>query len=370
MATRLLSYLLFAVGLLPYYLLPIWAGVFSESYQFGGSNLGLLLSADMVGGTIAAVSARYWISRTPWRPVLIAALLLGVASNLLCVLADGFGSLLFLRFLAGIAAGTFMAIVYAEFARAQNPDREFSIALALQVAFGAAAIWLAPQMGEAWGRAGSFAMVGLATMLPLILASACPEKPAAHNSSEEESGNATSVKTWFGLAAIGLIFTSLSCVWAGMERLATTRGVDAPVVTAVLSAALLFSFLGAAAPAFASSILPRKLQMRISYAALVLAIVVIGNDPSIWLFAAGLAVYNFFYSFVIPYQTAWVAETDAAGRNAVLVPVVQGIGVSVGPAIGGALLGSGNYAGVVYVSVAILIASLACAVIAGDPIDK
>ena len=136
---------------------------------------------------------------------------------------------------------------------------------------------------------------------------------------------------WLAIATICLFFAGLSCVWVAMERLSTAAGLDAPVVTAVLSAGLLFSFLGAAAPALTVSLANRRLQIYSSYAALSVAIVVIGNEPTVWLLAGGLAVYNFFYSFVIPFQTAWVAESDSSGRNAVLVPFAQGVGVSVGP---------------------------------------
>lgn len=38
--TRFVNYLLFSIGLLPYYLLPIWAGIFEDSFGFTGSQIG------------------------------------------------------------------------------------------------------------------------------------------------------------------------------------------------------------------------------------------------------------------------------------------------------------------------------------------
>jgi predicted MFS family arabinose efflux permease len=354
--------------LLPYYLLPIWAGIFDDNYGFDGSQIGLLLAADMAGGTVAAACARLWIARAPWRPVLFLSLLVCAAANLVCAVVDGFGGLLLLRTAAGLAAGTYMALVYADFAHADSPDREFSIALALQVAFGAAAIWCAPTVQADWGRAGTFVMVGLASLLPFALFTACPKRALASATNDDCKVPPLDWRTWLGLTTVGLFFIALSCVWVAMERLGTSGGFDAPVIARVLSAGLLFSFLGAAAPAVMSGLAPRRSQIYVSYAALAVAIILLGNEPTVWLLAGGLIVYNFFYSFVIPYQTAWVAETDVSGRTAVLVPVVQGIGVSVGPIIGGALLGDGNYGGVIVVSVTLLGASLFCAFLAGDPI--
>jgi len=131
--TRLLNYVLFAVGLLPYYLLPIWAGVFAEEFNFTGVRLGPLLAADMVGGTIAALLARYWISRAPWQSVLIWSLLVCAIANVSCAFSESFVTLLALRGVAGLSAGTFMAIVYADFAQSLNPDRDFSFAESITV---------------------------------------------------------------------------------------------------------------------------------------------------------------------------------------------------------------------------------------------
>ena len=353
---------------MPYYLLPIWAGVFAESYLFGGTEIGLLLAADMVGGTVAAAAARFWITRARWRSALLWSLLIAVMANLLCTVVDGFNGLLVLRSIAGLAAGSYMAIVYADFAHAKNADREFSIALALQVMLGAATIAIAPAVLENWGRAGTFVLVGLGSALPFLVIRAWPERAVPTTAESAPAIHKVTWRVWLGLATICLFLLSLTAVWVAVERLAIANGMDAPLVTLVLSTGLLFSFLGAAAPAVTSKLAPRRLQVNISYLVLIGAIFVLGNYPIVWLFAGGLALYNFFFSFVVPFQTAWVAESDDTGANAVLVPLAQGVGVSIGPALGGWLLGSGNTAGVMYVSIAILAAGYACAYVAGDPI--
>ncbi len=61
--TRILGYLLFAVGLLPFYLLPVWAGVLYEFYAFEPWQVGMLLAADTGGGTIASLRRKAAIRR-------------------------------------------------------------------------------------------------------------------------------------------------------------------------------------------------------------------------------------------------------------------------------------------------------------------
>lgn len=352
--------------MLPYYLLPIWASVFIDDFGFSGAQLGPLLAADMIGGTIAALIARRWITSADWPSVLRWTVSACVLANFACALMDTFAAMLFLRSIAGLAAGSFMAIVYADFAHAENPDREFSIALALQVLLGIFAIWLAPYLADRWGASTSFLMIGIATLTPLAFAGACSQPIAPGD--DDVGARRAQLPVMLGLTTIALFFLSLTCVWVAMERIALAGGNDQTVVTMVLSVGLVFSFLGAAAPSFFVALAPRKTQIIFSYGALAVAIMVIAVSETPWLLAAGIAVYNFFFSFVIPYQTAWIAETDESGRNAVLVPFAQGIGVSIGPLLGGIFLGSGNTKAVIYVSLALLAVSATFARLANDPV--
>ena len=110
--------------------------------------------------------------------------------------------------------------------------------------------------------------------------------------------------------------------------------------------------------------------MSVSYVSLAIAIFTVGNNSTVLLFALGLCLYNFFYSFIIPFQTAWLAQSDLSGATAVLVPVAQGLGVTVGPIVGGYLVGDENFAGVIVASSAFLVLSYICAKCAGDPIRR
>ena len=107
----------------------------------------------------------------------------------------------------------------------------------------------------------------------------------------------------------------------------------------------------------------------LSYAALFVAIALVAVGGSTLTFAIGLCLYNFFYSFVIPFQTAWVAESERTGATAVLVPGVQGIGVSIGPILAGLVIGDGTYTGVVVLSFLILALSFVIVLWLGDPLQ-
>ncbi|NBP95892.1 MAG: hypothetical protein EBU28_11235, partial [Gammaproteobacteria bacterium] len=196
------------------------------------------------------------------------------------IFSDSFTALFLLRILAGIAAGCFMAVVYAMFSSCENPDREFSIALALQVLLGAAAIYSVPIFLKHFGPGSLFAVVAMVTMAPMLVAANCPP---GGDSDTEKSPSLRNISryVWAGLAAIALVFLSLSCIWIAMERLGSAAGFDGSVVTTVLAASMLFSFLGAAAPAMTTNLTARKVQMSVSYVSLALAIFTVGNNSTV-----------------------------------------------------------------------------------------
>ena len=173
-ATHWLTYLIFATSLAIYYLLPILAGIFTETFGFGSRQTGMLLSADMTANTIAAFSARYWIHRCFWRRVFPVAVLLTVIPNLLCGMAESFETFLAYRYMAGLGAGTMVAFMYATIRASVNPDREFAYAMALQVFVGALCLNGATWLWMTWGAAPVFIMTGLVALLPMICYHAIP----------------------------------------------------------------------------------------------------------------------------------------------------------------------------------------------------
>ena len=344
--------------------------MFSEHFSFSGAQVGFLLSADMMAGTVAALLARFWIIRVRWRPILLLSILSTSIANIACVIVDDFTALLVLRCCAGFSAGTMMAFVYATFANVDNADREFAIALAASVAVGAAGLLAAPVLLQNFGPASLFVFVAAASLIPLPLYGGCPlENPGAASAGSSQP-RPISPSVLLALTAIGLLFVALTAVWMVMERLGNAEGFDEAVVAAALSGGLLFSFFGAVAPAVTERWLPRRFQVSIAYVALIIAIGIIGSEPGVWAFWLGLCLYNFFYSFIIPFQTAWIASSDRSGRNAVLVPVVQGIGVSAGPMMAGLIMGDERFGGVILAGLTLLVVSFACVLVLDDPLQS
>ena len=361
-ATRWLTYLIFAAGLVVYYLLPVLAGIFTEAYGFNTKQVGLLLSADMTASTIASFTARYWIHRCYWRRVFPCAVLLTVIANLLCSVAESYEAILACRYLAGWGAGTMTAFMYATISASDNPDREFAYAMTLQVFLGATCLYGASQLWAAWGAEAVFVMTGLVALLPLICLHAAPRAnpltglPGGGRDLNSVS-DAIPPAALIGLPAVGLFFASMNSIWSFMERLGDAEGFAADFIAFTLAVSLLFSFTGALVPAWLAGRIKRITAISSGYALLFIALAAIGRHPSAAIYLVALCVYNFFYSFVIPFQNGWIASLDRTGRTVVLLPVLQGIGLSAGPVLAGLVIVGNQYANIIYVSIILLLFS-------------
>lgn len=360
--TRWLTYLIFASAVVVYYLLPIWAGVFTETFGFNHRQVGWLLSADMLTNTLAAFSARYWIHRVYWRRVLPLTVLVTILPNFLCALTETFEVFLLLRYIAGLGAGALVAFMYATVAASKNPDREFAYAMSLQVALGALFLNGSAWLWINWGAGSIFVLCGLAALLPLLCFSSIPRvNPLGEHVPEANVTNDKSTRislvVFIGLLAVCLFFASMNSIWSFMERVGDAEGFSREFIAKVLSFSLFFSFAGALVPAWLAGRVKRIITISSGYLFLLFAIYAMGQHPPAISYALALCVYNFFYSFVIPFQSGWIASLDDSGRTAVLLPAFQGVGIAAGPLLAGLVIVGEEYANVIYVSMTLLVCS-------------
>ncbi|MEM8500443.1 MAG: MFS transporter [Pseudomonadota bacterium] len=365
-----LNYALFSSGLLSFYLLPVWAGIFAESYGLADGQVGVLLTADMAAGTVASLFARFWIHRARWRPILWFSIIATAGLNAFSAMTTDYYALLSIRLAAGFGAATMMAFAYAALAVAEKPNREFSIALAAQVAIGAVSLLVSSWLLRVEGPGAVFVMAAAGTILPLLFYRYFPDRGPTQASPESSLYALPSKQVSIALLAVVLYMTALTAIWVFVERLGTSQGFGQSSIAFVLSAGLAFSFAGAISPSWLEAYMPREKLVAVGYGALFVTLLMLGAPSIIWLFALAICVYNFFYSFVIPLQSAWIAGSDSTGRNAVLIPVAQGVGASLGPSTAGFLIGGFGLYSVIVLSIICLLLSFVCVQMVGDSLSS
>ena len=193
-----------------------------------------------------------------------------------------------------------------------------------------------PNLLERWGGDAVFFILALLSFLPWLLLTSFPKQNPVKEASEKRVGLPFS--NIAALCSIMICMTALTAIWVVAEEVAGDVGFSTKLIGLALSSSLLFSFLGAVAPALVLEKLDRFQLITFSYSALVLALLLVEQSAVPLLFAVGLCLYNFSYSFTMPMQMAWFSAFDASGRTVVLVSLAQGVGASLGPSLGVYLL--------------------------------
>ena len=338
-------------------ILPAFVGALVDTAGLGNAQAGAVASADLAGIFAASVAALAWIRRADWRRVALVSLACMIAGNIACLFADGFVPLLMLRGALGLAAGNLMAIGMAHLARVGNTDRAFALAIAAQVAFSTAALWLLPGAIGRWGLTGLFGLLTGLSVLGLLAATRLVRGAQARGAirTENAGGNGW---VFVALGANTLFVIAQSGVWAYLERFAAGAGLPADVVGSTLALSVSLALIGPVAASIIASRFGRALP---------LAGIVFGQLAALWIlqgpmtaamFLIAATTFQVFWNFAIPYLVAIVASLDRAHRYIVLVTPFQAAGIAAGPALAGYLAGDGELARITWLGGAALLASV------------
>ena len=338
-------------------ILPVFVGALVDTGGLSMAQAGAIASADLAGIFAAAVAALAWIRRADWRRVALFSLTFMVAGNVACPWMDGYAPLLVLRGVLGLAAGNLMAIGMAHLARVAKPDRAFALAIAAQVAFSTAALWLMPVAVRSWGLASLFGLLAGLSAIGLLAATQLVRgtEAIAPGTLGKASG---SLHVFVALFANTIFFIAQSGVWAFLERMAAQAGLAHETVGTMLAVSVSLAIAG---PLAASLIADRYGR------AAPLAVVAVGQLAALWilqgpmtavLFLIAATGFQIFWNFAIPYIVAIVAALDRARRYIVLVTPFQAAGIALGPVLAGNVAGEGELSPVAILGSAAVLASV------------
>jgi MFS family permease len=360
--------LLYAIGTVVYFVLPVWGGIFSEDLLFNTALIGWLLSADMIANAIANVTARYWITRGNWRRTALGFITLIAAANLMCIGVEDFVLLMILRLMAGFAGGGLTSLAVAGIARSGEPDRYFGIALSIQVFMGGLLLFASPSLLGEFGNASIYIALAMLALIAIPFLRTIPNEQLKARLPIPETdkvpfGVKTSVQfpvilPFLGFFGVILFFAGMNSIWAFAENIGTQLGIEEQFIATTLSLSLLISMGGSLFAAYLAGKVKRLAPIVLGVSSIALAVISFFWVQGNWAFFVAINVFNFGYNFVIPFQSGWIASFDIKGENIVLLPAVQGAGISIGPVLSGFIINDISYLRAIYPSSILLIASI------------
>ncbi len=108
-----------------------------QSLRFSASDIGILSAMINAGGALGSVMAKYWVRRLPWRRATRIALAGLVAGNALSIMLHERLAFIGLQFVAGFFSGSLLSLTLTMLSDRDQPDRDFGILIAGQVALQA-----------------------------------------------------------------------------------------------------------------------------------------------------------------------------------------------------------------------------------------
>lgn len=323
---------------------PVQAG------QITADEANLIISAEMFGAALATAAVSPFLARVNRTAVALFAAMIALCANITVVLqAPSYPWLAGIRFVAGIAEGTVLALAVAFIAGTRRPDRNVGFFVASHLSASTVILRLSPAAAIALGSQGGFWMLaGLATIslaavvaLPTTSqpAGAIPTTPAASGSGQSVCPAAIAA----GFIGNVVFFTAAGSVWPLMVGLATGIGVPMADASGVLGNATLAGIAGALLAAWSGGIIGRRAALAVGTCVMLGSLLALANVSDLTSFAPAAIMFMASWIFLVPWYVGIVAMADPQGRAAAFSVATQYVGLALGPILAAMLHESGDY---------------------------
>ncbi len=323
---------------------PVLSTALVHSLSFTEEQVGRVWGNDMLGFSVGAIVAALSVARVNRRQLVMAGIVLTIGANALCMSTVDYGSMMWLRFAAGIGSGIFTGTAVATLGGTTNPVRAFNILL-LGFSFSAAGeLHLFPQLslnGIYWFLIGTAAVCGL--FLRWL-----PSRPLNEEQKQIQHDLEDHSEDWrvpvilpiFCLTAVCFTYINIGGYFTYIELAALDAGLSPEYVTPVLTWASFWALIGC----LLALLCARFGLFRPLFVALLSMAVLVGM-LSVGINKINLTISMFaflaLWTFVDVYQSSMMGYMDRSGSLVALLPSVQGFGQFVGPNIAASIIGAG-----------------------------
>ncbi len=284
----------------------------------------------------------------------LAALVVMVLCDGLCLLRPDWALFLTLRGLGGAAGGVAVSQATAAMGQTSNPERSFGLFLALQTVVAVVCVYAMPILIADHGFHAAYGLLLGFSSLALLLVYAglpAPQGAAAHRMARGGNGLSHWSRSFAMLVSILCFFIGVGVLWTFLALLGQGIGLSAAEIALLLSVSKMVAFVASFLPGIIGSRFGRLAPILVSVAILICAVQVYGVSTDFTGFLIATALFSLGWYVIYPFQLAALGEVDRDGRPMLAAAALTGAGLGIGPAL--TALGPGGAHGI------FLIASLA-----------
>lgn len=339
---------------------PMYLGALADHLSFSAEQLGLIAGLEIAGSALAGIAATFWIRRWDWRRVAFVALLSLALGNIASAYISHFETLAVVRFVTGfLGIGTNYALAIAALSDTRQTDRNFSIAVVVQVSVAMLGFMLLPPYIGSLGTPAVFLPLALLAIAIIPLLRYLPRGGGKAEISTEKPPATSGWPIWLVLGCQCIWYLGIGGVWAFVERLANEVGINAEGIGNALATGMAVGLLGAFAAAALADRFGRIIPFTVAMLGQVLAVWFLADLQNLSGLIIAVCIYNSTWNFALPYLFAMAAVADTRGQLVVLMSTTQAIGLTMGATLAGAIIGKYGLSVITYQGGGAALAALA-----------
>lgn len=301
---------------------------------------------ELSAAGLATLPAYYWQPRFSWHKV--GYLTIGIYSlaNMLSAFMPNYDSLLMIRFIAALAAGTLLVLCMSSAAASPKKDRIYGLWLAGQLILAAIALWILPYFFKLFGLKALYISVAVLMFICISLIHHLPNSFVLPKEVVVESQglhkNHTDNNPFWKIVCAGIslffFYLSLGMVWPYMSFIGHDADISNDVINKVFSIASLAGIAGAVLASLVNNRVLRYTLIILGFSTMLISVFLLFGRPYILLFAVSALIFKFNWTFIVPFLLAVLAENDSTGHMMNSANLLLCTGLAIGPIIGANLL--------------------------------
>lgn len=315
------------------YISPFYVGTLVDELGYTASQAGLISGGEYASVALAGILIYVMLDRLDWRKVILFFSMTSVFANLLCIGITDFTSLLVLRIVVGLCAGTLYSLAFALLGKSIQPERGFGWSMTMQSILAACYLFSLPYLINEWGVTSIYHLE-IVTILPCVFL--VIQLVQSKVTTDNKSG-IFDMSVFTTLS--GLVFFSIAqgALWAFVERIGNTANLNAEYIGVTLTTATIMGIAGGFISAIQNEKFGHIRPLVLVFTGQTLAIGMLWIISGTTIYLLSISLFNFLWVYAIAFQLGIVASNDTTGKSCALATTFQAAGLAIGAAITGTL---------------------------------
>jgi predicted MFS family arabinose efflux permease len=348
-----------AVAVAGFNIQPMYLGALADHLGFTAEQLGFIAGLEIAGSALAGIAATFWIRRWDWRRVALVALSALATGNIASAYVTDFESLAAIRFLTGFfGIGTNYALAIAALSDTHHTERNYSIAVVVQVSVAILGFVMLPSVIATGGTAAVFLPLSAIAIVMLPFLRLLPNGGSKEKAVGTHNVPVSPFAIWLALGCQAIWYLGIGGVWAFVERIGVDAGIDSAGIGNALALGMAVGLVGAFVAAAVADRFGRVGPFAIAMLGQVVAVWLLADLQELNSLVIAICLYNGTWNFALPYIFAMAALADTRGQLVVLMSTAQAVGLTFGVTLAGAMIGRFELVAVTYQGAVVAMAAL------------